>query len=127
MMTNLFALAITVALAAGDWQPVSFGPRTSAVVATRLALNCFGRVPPVAYQLTATGVAVKVGGSRTREACTAAAVDAAMDYRGELPAGTAVTVTPYDHLRGVVLSQATPEGITELHRLTKETLAAARE
>jgi hypothetical protein len=126
MMTTLLALALTLGLAGADWQPVSFGPRTSAIIATRLAVTCFGRVPPVAYQLTQSGVAVKVGGRGTRTACTQASVNAAMQYRSELPEGTAVKVTPYDYLRGVVLSHPTPEGVAELHRLTTETLSAAR-
>ena len=126
-MLNLFTLAVTVLLAPADWRPVSFGPRTAAVVGTRLAVTCFGRIPPVAYQLTEGGVAVRVGGRSVRTACTQAAVNAAMRYRSELPEGTAVQVAANGYLRGVVLSHPTPEGVAELHRLTATTLANARQ
>lgn len=126
-MPNLLPLMIVLAVGAADWQPVSLGPRTSALVATRLAVSCFGRVPPVAYQLTASGVAVKVGGRGVGGRCAQAAVDAAMAYRGELPAGTAVDVKAYEYLRGVVLSHSTADGVADLHRLTRQTLAGARQ
>jgi hypothetical protein len=125
-MPTFFALALALTLGSADWVPVSFGPRTSAIVVARLAVPCLGRVPPTAYQLTEAGVAVKVGGRSLRPGCAQAAVNAAMRYRGELPAGTAVDVAAYDYLRGVVLSHPTPEGVAELHRLTAEMLAEVR-
>ena len=127
MMPNLLTLLLVLRLGAADWEPVSLGPRTAALVTARLAVTCFGQVPPVAYQLTEAGVAVKIGSRRVREACTQAAVNAGMQYRGELPAGTAVKVASYDYLRGVVLSHSTPEGVAELHDLAGEVVASARE
>jgi hypothetical protein len=126
-MTTLLSLALALNFSALDWNPVSFGPKTAAVIGTRLAVSCLGRIPPVAYQLTDSGVAVRVGGRSVRAGCTRAAVNAAMQYRNELPGGTAVRQEAAGHLQGVVLSHATPEGIAELHRLTAETVAKARE
>ena len=125
-MPTLLALTLALALGTADWLPVSLGPRTSAIVVTRLAVPCLGRVPPIAYQLTQVGVAVKVGGRSLRPGCAQAAVNAAMRYREELPAGTVVDVAAYDYLRGVVLSHPTPDGVAELHRLTAEMLAEVR-
>lgn len=127
MIPNLLSFLLVLGVGAADWQPVSLGPRTTALVTARLAVTCLGQVPPVAYQLTQSGVAVKVGSRRVRTACTQAAVDAAMRYRGELPPGTDVKVAAYDYLRGVTLSHAAPEGIARLHQLTAEAVAGARE
>lgn len=126
-MTVLLSLALALTLGPAEWKPVYFGPQTAAVIGTRLAVNCLGRLPPVAYQITETGVAVRVGGRGVRAGCTRAAVGAAMRYRGELPGGTAVRQAASGNLHGVVLSHATPEGIAELHRLTRETITKARE
>lgn len=120
-------LALTLTLGTLDWKPVRFGPQTAAVIGTRLAVSCLGRLPPVAYQLTESGVAVRVGGGGVRAGCTRAAISAAMRYRGRLPGGTAVRQAAVGNLHGVVLSHATPEGIAELHRLAAETTAKARE
>lgn len=125
-MPTLLAVVMALAMAAADWQPVALGPRTSAAVATRLAVECLGRVPRVAYQLTPAGVALRVGSPRVRAGCAQAAVDAALEYRNRLPAGTEVRIGAHEYLRGVVLSHATPEGAARLHQLTRETLAAAR-
>ena len=126
-MTILLSLTLALTFGSLEWKPVSFGPQTAAVIGTRLAVNCLGRLPSVAYQLTESGVAVRVGGRGVRAGCTRAAVDAAMRYRGELPGGTAVRQAASGNLHGVVLSHTTPEGIAELHRLTAEMLAKARE
>ena len=127
MMPNLLSLLLVLGLGAADWNPVRLGPSTTELVTARLAVTCFGQVPPVAYQMTEAGVAVKVGSRRVRTSCTQAAIDAGMRYRGELPAGTAVEVAAYDYLRGVTLTHSTPEGIARLHELTAEAVASARE
>src|SRR5690606_26016675 len=70
MMPNLACLLLVLGLGAADWTPVRLGPRTTALVTARLAVTCFGQVPPVAYQMTEAGVAVKVGSRRVRTSCT---------------------------------------------------------
>lgn len=125
-MPHLVSIVMAITMAAADWQPVALGPRTSTAVAARLAVECLGRVPRVAYQLVPAGVAVRVGSRTARAGCAQAAVNAALEYRDRLPAGTEVRIGAHEYLRGVVLSHATPEGAARLHQLARETVAAAR-
>ncbi|MEP6573456.1 MAG: hypothetical protein ABJD11_12200 [Gemmatimonadota bacterium] len=125
-MRALLVLAAVTMLGA-PWQPVVFGPQSGTIARARLLLPCRGNLPPVAYQLTDAGVTVRLGDSGTSDRCADAAVEAGMSYRGYLPAGTGVAVSPQSPFRQILLTQPTASGVAALHDMAERAVLMARQ
>jgi hypothetical protein len=126
-MRLFFALAAGALALGAPWQPLVLGPQSGTIVRARLLFPCRGQVPPVLYQMTDAGVSVRLGDAETSTQCADAAVEAGMAYRGYLPAGTAVQVTPQGAFRQILLTQPTPSGVTALHETVERAVAIARQ